>query len=155
MSGNGGRKTLVGVIVMASLFPLSDLVAGPVDLTQVQKVTQGFLETKTAQAARALGAITAQSAARTPAGFREVRDDDGTLLAYIADLAPRGFVALAADNDLEPVIAYSFRSSFPGGADKRNPLYRMLREDMRLRVKALAEHPELRTRRAGELWALS
>ena len=156
MSGSGGRKWLVSIAVVASLFPLSDLLAGPVHLTQVQKVTQGFLEAKTAQAAQGPGAgvITAQSAGRLPAGFRELRDDDGTLLAYIADLEPRGFLALAADTDMEPVIAYSFRSSFPSGADRKNPLYRMLREDLRLRAKALVEHPELKTRQAGAVWAL-
>ncbi len=154
MSGRGGRKTLIGVVLATLVFLASDLFAGPVDLSQVQRVTNGFLETKIAQVAQGPGAITIQSAARTPGGFRPLRDDDGTLLAYITDLEPHGFVALAANTDLEPVIAYSFRTSFPDGTDKKNPLYRMLREDMRLRVKALAEHPELKTRRAGELWAL-
>ncbi len=154
MSGRGGRKTWVGIGIVVLVFLASDLFAGPVDLSQVQKVTNGFLEVKTAQAAQGPGAITVQSAAPAPGGFRELRDDDGTLLAYIADLEPHGFIALAANTDLEPVIAYSFRTSFPDGTDKKNPLYRMLREDMRLRAKALAEHPELKTRRAGELWAL-
>ena len=150
----GRRTRRVGIVVVVSLLLVAEVWAEPVDLSQVQKATDGFLKVKTTQAGRGPGAIAAQGVGATPAGFREIRGDDGTLLAYVADLEPRGFVALAADTDLGPIVAYSFRSSFPRGADKRNPLYRMLREDMRLRLKALAEHPELRTAQAGRQWDL-
>ena len=96
----------------------------------------------------------AQATGLTPAGFRELRDDEGTLLAYVADLEPRGFIALSADTDIAPVIAYSFKASFPSGQDKANPLYRMLRADLKLRARALAEHPELKTPETARQWDL-
>ncbi len=154
----GRRQSLVIISVTSILFFSSFLFAEPVDLYQAVRVTDTFLKTKTASPEKGHqpGMIAAQGVSvgvgPSPVGFREVRSDDGTLLAYVADLEPRGFVALSADTDIAPVIAYSFRSSFPSGADRRHPLYRMLREDMRLRMQALAEHPELRTAESGRLW---
>jgi len=160
VDNSGGRKSLVVITIIALLFIASGLFAGPVDLSQVQKVTDAFLKAKTVQPG--VGAKPSTIAAQgfavdarlSAGGLREIRGDDGTLLAYIADLEPRGFIALAADRDIAPVIAYSFQSSFPSGDDKRNPLYRMLREDLRLRAKALVEHPEIKTPEAGKLWDL-
>jgi hypothetical protein len=151
------KKSLVIISIIASLALSSALFAEPVDLPQVQKVTDAFLRTRTPQpgvGAKTPGITVQGVAVVTSGGFREIRDDDGTVLAYVADLEPRGFVALSADTDIAPVIAYSFRSPFPSTQDKKNPLFRMVREDMRLRAKSLAEHPELRTSQAGGLWDL-
>jgi hypothetical protein len=140
-----------------SLFLGAALFAEPVDLSQARKAADAFLKMRTALGDKSRGTLSVASQAGaatglTAAGIREIRSDDGTLLAYVTDLKPRGFVAMSADTDIVPVIAYSFRSSFPADQDKANPLYRMLREDMRLRALALAEHPELRDIDAGGLW---
>ena len=153
-----GPPSLVIIPVIVSLILSVSLFAGPVDPGQVQKVTDAFLKAKTAGPGATPSNIAAQGFAAgvrlAPGGLREIRGDDGTLLAYVADLEPRGFLALSANSDVAPVMAYSFQSSFPSGSDKKNPLYRMVREDMRLRAKALAEHPELKTPEAGRLWDL-
>ena len=151
----GGRRPLVVLCVVACLLLSSVLLAESVGSFQAQRVTDAFLMGRSMPPGLApSGSLRVEATGLTPAGFRELRDDDGTLLAYVTDLEPRGFLALSADTDIAPVIAYSFQASFPTGQDKANPLYRMLREDLRLRAKALAEHPELKTPETGRLWDL-
>ncbi|HOV76995.1 MAG TPA: C10 family peptidase, partial [Sedimentisphaerales bacterium] len=155
MAHVGGRKSFGIILVLGSLFFTSVVLAESVDLAQVQKATEGFLKGKSALSARGdKNRIRALAAAVTPAGFREVRDEDGTILAYVADLEPRGFIALSADTDIAPVIAYSFRVSFPADTDKSNPLSRLLRMDLKLRTKALADNPELKNAETARLWDL-
>jgi hypothetical protein len=149
----GGRRSFGIILVLAILFSASAVLAESVDLARAQKATEGFLKGRSALADQgANGAIRALAVASTPAGFREVRDDDGTVLAYVADLEPRGFIALSADTDIAPVVAYSFLASFPAGADKANPLFRLLRADLKLRIKSLAENPDLKTEETARLW---
>lgn len=160
MNRCGGRKSFLSIAVLVLLSFGSVLWAGPVDLDRVQAVTGNFLQAKAMRsgagtAPSGLAAQAANAAAGlAPGGYREIRDDDGTLLAYVADLEPQGFVVLSADADMEPVVAYSFLSSFPGDQDKKHPLYRMVREDMRRRARALAERPELRSAAGGRRWDL-
>lgn len=154
----GRRTSFVIISLSLSLVLSAGLFAGPVDPGQAQKVTDAFLKAKTAGPGATPSNIAAQGfaadARMAAGGLREIRGDDGTILVYVADLEPRGFLALSANSDVAPVVAYSFQSSFPSGDDKKNPLYRLVREDMRLRAKALAEHPEFKTPEAGRLWDL-
>lgn len=153
MMGVGGSKSLGIILVLVLLLSLSAALAESVDLAQVRDATDGFLKGRSAQPAQGpSGSIRALATGRTPVGFREVRDDDGTVVAYVADLEPRGFIALSADTDITPVIAYSFRASFPAVHDTANPLYRLLRADMKLRARALAERPELKTQETALQW---
>jgi hypothetical protein len=152
MGGFGGRRSFVVISVVALLLGGSGLFAAPVDPARVRQVTEGFLQAKAA-AGRQSPQLTILSSPSPGSSPRPVLGDDGTVLAYVIDLEPRGFVALAADTDLAPVIAYSFRSSFPADGDRANPLYRMVREDLRLRAKALAEHPELKSPETARQWA--
>lgn len=155
MTHVGGRKAVGIILVLAFLYGTSTALAESVSISQVQKVTDGFLQGRAALPSRARsGAIRAMAADRSPAGLREVRDDDGTVLAYVADLEPFGFIALSADTDVGPVIAYSFQASFPTSGDTKNPLYRLLRADLKLRAKSLADHPELKSAETAKLWDL-
>jgi hypothetical protein len=152
MSRFGGRRLFVVLSVVAILSCGSALFAAPVDPARVRQVTQGFLQVKAASRPRSQ--LTILSSPSPGTSLRPILGDDGTVLAYVMDLEPSGFVALAADTDLAPVIAYSFRSSFPAEGDKAHPLYRMVREDLRLRAKALAEHPELKNPETARQWVL-
>jgi len=152
MSCFGGRRSFVVILVVALLVGGSAVLAAPVDPARVRQVTEGFLQAKAAS--RPSSQLTILSSPSVGTSLRPILDDDGTVLAYVMDLEPRGFVALAADTDLAPVIAYSFRSPFPADGDKAHPLYRMVREDLRLRAKALAEHPELKSPETARLWTL-
>jgi hypothetical protein len=152
------RRRSVAAIVAIFLLSGSSLLAEPVDPSQARLAAGTFLRVRSAPPGKARGTLSAASedgagTARTAGGLREIRDDDGTLLAYVTDLQPHGFVAMSADTDITPVIAYSFDNPFPADGDESNPLYRMLREDLRRRIQALAETPELKTAETGDLWA--
>jgi len=61
----------------------------------------------------------------------------GNLVSYIFPLSPEGFVAVSADTDVEPIVAYSLHSGFY--ADKENLLPKMLEEDIGFRLSYLSE----------------
>jgi hypothetical protein len=147
------RQTFLAALIASCLFSHSALVAGPVRLEQVRKVTDIFLKERSVRPGNPsprlpstrlrtgeLQALSITTTQQTPSGFREVRGDNGAVLAYVAELSPRGFIATSADTNITPIVAYSFRSSFPADGDKKNPLYRMLKEDMKLRAQALAKY---------------
>jgi len=64
---------------------------------------------------------------------------EGKALSYIANFAPFGFIALSTDTDITPIIAYSFNGNFPYDDDENNILYNMLKNDMELRLQAIAD----------------
>jgi hypothetical protein len=148
-----GRRSFGIAAVFVGLFLHSAALAESVDLARARKATDAFLAMRSAPDGQTTSdSIRVLATALTPSGFRIIEGDDGTVLAYVADLDPSGFVVLSADTDIAPVVAYSFTASFR--SDASNPLYRMLRADMKLRTEALAEHPELKTARTAEQWQL-
>ena len=154
--GCRSRSTSFVVTLIVIVFPAHyAALAEPVGLPQAQQVADTFLRARAVRPAGRANILTAAAAVgAAPAGFREVRDDDGAIVAYVADLEPRGFVAIAANSDVAPVVAYSFQSPFPACGDGEHPLGRMLREDLRLRVQALAEDPQLKRPEVDRLWDL-
>lgn len=142
-------------MIVSCLFPCSALMAEVIQPEQAQKVADKFLRGRTARIQRESRSLleTQNPGVYAPAGFREILCDDGTVLVYITELKPRGFIAVSADTDIVPIIAYSFRSSFPADGDRDNPLYRFLTEDMELRTKALAAgRDQLTKSNSNDLW---
>jgi len=148
------KQALAATSMVSFLVFCSTLTAEPVRPEQVRRVAGAFLETRMAGPGTGPRVFSVKADATTaPAGLREIRDDDGTVLAYIAELEPAGYVAISADTDIAPIIAYSLHSSFPSEKDGKNPLYRLLREDMRLRLQALAEYDPSEAAENNTLWA--
>lgn len=71
----------------------------------------------------------------------EIINNEKTLLCYVFDLDPQGYLVVSGSYDLPPVIAYSFTSNFPN-ADCSNPLSDMLTNDLTLRLKSISYLPE-------------
>jgi hypothetical protein len=68
-----------------------------------------------------------------------VKDSTGQPEFYAVDLAPQGFVVIAADDAVEPVIAFSTTDNFQ--AVPGHPLYDLLRTDLPARIfRARASH---------------
>ena len=152
------KNALIITSVVLGLFLYSSVTAGPVSSQQAQKVAESFLKIKitaarTVQSSKRFGLLSLNSQAG-PANLREIRDDNGAVLVYVSEFQPCGFVAIAPDTDIAPIIAYSFRTSFPADNDTKNPLYRMLKADMELRAKALAEYKQSNTAENIRLWNL-
>jgi len=65
----------------------------------------------------------------------------GDKLLYIFNLADDGFVAVAADDMVEPIVAYSFRKGLQNKQRGENILHKMLEADLELRTKYYRENP--------------
>ena len=147
------RGALFSIYFCLLVLFCSSVIAGPVDSQQARKAVETFLKARNDRVSQGFAPLSVRSQAG-PAGLREIRGDDRTVLAYITELQPRGFIATSADTDITPIIAYSFRTTFPADNDIKNPLYRMLKEDMRLRARALAEYEQNNTAENQKLWNL-
>jgi len=138
--GSVCKRNMIAVMWITLVSWPNSLLAEPVGLEQVRKVTETFIKQHIAHSRERLRGLSLCEAkpAQRPAVVRmqEIRDDAGAILAHIAELRPNGFIATSADTDIAPIIAYSFHNLFP--RDDEDPLCRMLRADMRARRQALA-----------------
>ncbi len=137
MQSSLSRSTFLICVIVLCLVLTPWLTAEPVEPERVGVVTDTFLKTR-AGAARSERFHRAVMALPQATGdLRAIQAADGTVLAYVTALSPHGFVVTSADTDVSPIVAYSFHSTFPDDTDERHPLYRLLREDMRLRLEAV------------------
>jgi hypothetical protein len=67
-------------------------------------------------------------------GVATYADEAGRPLFYAVDLAPKGFVIVAADDEVEPVLAFSNESAFLARAG--TPLFDLLKRDVAQRIEA-------------------
>lgn len=77
---------------------------------------------------------------------------EGDTLSYITNLTPYGFIVLSTDTDITPIIAYSFKGNFPYDEDENNILYHMLKNDMELRLQAIADTTYPKIISNNQLW---
>lgn len=120
------------LIALPWLFP-NPADAAPVDGAAAREIAGAFLERLRAADMAVVGAVAVQG--------------EGTILAHIVTLAPAGYVAVAGDDRLPPVIAYSTTAEYPGDSGTRDPLLALLQADLGSRLSAL---PQLDARTAAE-----
>ncbi|MFC1898318.1 C10 family peptidase [Candidatus Cloacimonadota bacterium] len=70
-----------------------------------------------------------------------VVQDRGENEYFVFNLIPDGFVAVSADNDVTPVVAYSFKQSLENEFLNENMLHQMLSTDLEMRRNYYAENP--------------
>ena len=68
-------------------------------------------------------------------------DRDQQTLAYVFELNPAGYIVTAADNELPPVIAYSYTDNCTIAEGERSILLDMIRRDIELRLSSLVDAP--------------
>ncbi len=73
--------------------------------------------------------------------------DGGAILAHVITLAPAGYIVVAGDDRLPPVLAYSLESDYPAAVGQENPLAQLVAADLKSRLAAL---PSLDPRLAAE-----
>jgi hypothetical protein len=71
----------------------------------------------------------------------EYLDESGTLLFYLFRLEPMGFMVVTADDQLPPVIAYSFMDDLSEISSDKNPLLSLIIADIGLRLKNVENLP--------------
>ncbi|MCL5019908.1 MAG: C10 family peptidase [Patescibacteria group bacterium] len=71
-------------------------------------------------------------------GVIEIKDkyNSGTL-AYVIELQPRGFIIVAPDDNINPIIGYSENSNFSAKPSEQNALLYLIQRDMTNRIKLI------------------
>ncbi len=154
------RRLTVVLLTVVCLFSSPATWAEAVSPEQVRGVAEVFLQRHEVRTSPSRPWLAASPRTPVPVLVRDanpqtIRDRDGTILAYVVELEPQGFVVTSADTDLAPVVAYSFRGGFPEEVDARHPFYCLLTADLRGRLAARRESvtPEVVENHAR--WALS
>jgi len=65
-----------------------------------------------------------------------INSNKGTPLAYIQELEPYGFIITSADDNIRPVLGYSFAGSFDYDRTKSNPLLDLIEADVQARLES-------------------
>ncbi len=116
------------IIIITFFFFLASLsLAGPVKKGQAQQAARGWLKQNKRPMQRSIS--------NHSVGIEAMADDTGQTLCYIVNLDPAGFVVLSADDEIEPVIAFSSTGSYDG--DKDSPLTTLLTKDMTGRMEKI------------------
>ena len=76
---------------------------------------------------------------------------DEITLAYIYPLEPQGYIVIAADDVLPPVIAYSLQSGYPSSSTE-NPLKELLQVDLSSRMQYSALMPQTERDKISREW---
>ncbi|MBN1424963.1 C10 family peptidase [Candidatus Fermentibacteria bacterium] len=125
LSAFSHARPVVGLIAVAALamLPGGFLRAAPVDEATAARVAEAALGDLAPGGGRVLATAT-----------ETVRDDAGNTLAYGFEIRPLGFIIIAADDALPPVIAYSLHSPLHAPVEGENPLLALLESDLQLRL---------------------
>ncbi len=81
------------------------------------------------------------------------REEQGSILAYIVELKPKGFIVVSCDDNIEPVIAYSFSGDFSFSEGNENILFHMIKKDVGNRIKAIPLLSDKIKKNNKQLWA--
>lgn len=136
------RRSMSIVVVVAALCGTCFVAASaPVDLERAVSAAAYYLITERLP-------DLADRPCLMAVAFATLRGDagDGELLAYVFQLACEqeaedsfGFLVIAADSEMHPLVAYSAGSAFRHEDVYENILLHLLREDLELRLQAIAE----------------
>ncbi len=101
------RNGILLMVASAVLLLFSGvLVAKPMGAHQAGKAVYGWLRSDT----RPLGAVIGQNIL----SIDSFEDDDGKLLYHVVNLEPGGFVIVAAEDAIEPIIAFDNNGTYNG-----------------------------------------
>ncbi len=117
-------SAILPLVLLIGLFAGTPLFAAPLTREQALEAAYAWLSLSPTVMHEAHGHL---AGTVTP-----VRDTLGETDAYAVDLAPRGYVIVAADDSVEPVIAFSTTDTFQ--AVPGDPLFDMLRTDVPARL---------------------
>ena len=122
-AGSGCRDALTaGVLVVGFLVALASgrAFAAPVSVEQAQLAVQGWIRTDGAPLGTGMG--------RTVKRVDSFSDAAGSVLYHVVYLDPSGFVIVAADDLIEPIIAFAPHGQFDPSS--KNPLGALVSKDL-------------------------
>jgi len=130
------------VIILLSLASYAN--AKPVTQEMAQQAAQAFLLKEQGAppriATKTKGEFIFQNEAAGLAlgNIQSITDANGAVLAYVQELEPQGFIITSADDDIRPVLGFSFNGEFPFAPIKGNPLLNLITTDTRVRENAIS-----------------
>ena len=136
------RKT-IQVIVLNLAIGLVILLAGfsfaePISKEHALRAAETFLVMQKPLPAKDTIAKFAQVPVKSKIiNVREIKDMKGRVLAYIQELEPEGFIITSADDNVRPVLGYSFKGQFNFEDSADNVLLHLIQWDVEARLKVL------------------
>ena len=77
---------------------------------------------------------------------------DSNISAYIFQLNPQGFIVTSANEDITPIIGYSYKSNFSLEENTANIALEMIRTDLKLRTNAISYTDPTLLKENNALW---
>lgn len=142
-------KRLAALVVVAGWFP-GALFAAPVTRERAEAVAKHWLRVN--REVRAFGGAGNARVIRVRV-FRGADSGGTAALAYIADVKPRGFIIIPADDRLVPVLAFSLRCNYDLEYNDDFPLTAMLEHDLPDRLANAATVPQTVRNENKRRWA--
>ena len=118
----------VGLFIVTSLLFTAN--AEPVELNVAIKVANGKIIS--------LGRSQDYS---VQSNGHEYSDESNTPLFFVFRIEPAGYIVIPANDNLPPVIAYSFMDELPELGLDKNPLLSLIKSDINLRLKNIDKLP--------------
>ena len=107
-------------LLIALLFTVSGAYAASVDKALATKFAENWLKA-------AGNALDSEVGSAAIGDIEEFKNADNVVLGYIVSLEPKGFIVIAADDRINPVVVVSNNGKFD--ANPQNPMVAMLYAD--------------------------
>jgi Peptidase C10 family/Carboxypeptidase regulatory-like domain/Immunoglobulin domain/Spi protease inhibitor len=107
------------------------LSAAPVGTTSAADVVTGWLTADPTPFSERLG--------HKVNGIETIKDETGTAIYHVVHLAPSGFVIVAADDQIEPIVAFAAKGTFDHST--KNALKALADKDLPARLAQARLHP--------------
>ncbi len=135
---NNGDEMKQSIFILFIIIISSVLFAGDIQIDEALLAAQNHIAAKSVFARNDAGIDPWDSDFEfTVAAIEPLNSGNGELVGYVASLFPSGYIALSADTDIRPIIAYSFTDNFRWTETADNILLTMLRRDLQLRKSAI------------------
>ena len=109
------KKSLIIVFILAVFSGILFSVA--IDSSVAQSVAQFHWDVHNSASSRAVR-------------VDPLKSKSGAVLAYVVSFEPKGFVVVASDTDIYPIVAYSFTDKFSFNNVPQNALLQIIQKDM-------------------------
>ena len=110
---NNGDQMKQPIFILFIIIISSVLFAGDIQIDEALLAAQNHIAAKSVFARNDAGIDPWDSDYEfTVAAIEPLNSGNGELVGYVASLSPSGYIALSADTDIRPIIAYSFTDNF-------------------------------------------
>ena len=136
-------------LVLSVVLPLSIAQAGPVSRYQLNQIAQSLIRNVAIPNGTALNKVSLTSVDRVES---ILQGDGSAALAQIVHLRPAGFIVVASDDRIGPVIAYSLQEPWNSDTSDANTLLQFVKKDLVDRLAKFQRTTTQESQRTRSLW---